>query len=280
MPDNQHLLLKSLNRVINPVTKRKITIGGVVYKKLLKSYRHDLDNNILQLITHDTSPSTVSNNTTNDTVTVTVNDPVIINESVNDSINDTITIKNTIAITTNNITQNIEVITIDDPDKKIFTIRIYRRVIIIKPNLITINDLDSNIFTTANTQNEIILYTIRKSNTPILRIRAHTNIIILTFISNNVSRNVSRDVIHIFTNPKPKLNRFIDTSDNCTICLENFPLKIFQCGHTCCDLCFSKMIKHGCNKCHICRHPLANDKVSDTLSNTTKNKIHRMLQLQ
>ena len=118
-------------RVTNPVTRRKITIGGLVYNKLLKSYRHDLNDNTLKLIHCDTHINTAKN--TND---------------------------NTDTILTNRV------------------------------DMLCLND-------------------------------------------NN--------------------------EENCTICFENLPSKKMSCGHTCCYLCFYKMIHSGGDKCHMCRHALTND---------------------
>jgi hypothetical protein len=50
-----------------------------------------------------------------------------------------------------------------------------------------------------------------------------------------------------------------DNEDKCSVCYENLPYKKNLCGHTCCYLCFYKMIESGRSTCHICRKCLSND---------------------
>jgi hypothetical protein len=64
----------------------------------------------------------------------------------------------------------------------------------------------------------------------------------------------------------------------CSICYENIPYKQISCGHSCCYLCFYKMINIGTKNCHMCRTSFENDLEFTTfpLQNVTRPTIGQL----
>jgi hypothetical protein len=214
--------------VVNPLTNRKITIGGKVYTKLLKLYYHDIHDNTFKLIRKIVD---IKVNNDNDKINIKVNND---NEKIDIKVNND-SDNNKIDIQVNNTNNDRDYDTDTDTDAY----------------------CDKNNDTDDDTDKVDNPLTNRK-------IKIDGKVFKNLLFTHTFNKYTNKLIVKKVEIDSPEVE------ENCTICFENPPHKIMSCGHTCCYLCFYKMINSNGNKCHMCRHSLTGDlDFQTTLKNQT-----------